>query len=596
MMKNVYWLLFTVAAALLVQCGDDSSYTETPKNLEDVLPMVVEPTEEEIGRGEVAEGSWLVGVRDVRADQPRQFSDYLSEARGYHPLLAERFLSNPEVRDLHYITSIDFARTQDFQWNGGQQSFFGWQPQSEKINLAEIEFFDGKKGFEMLKEWEAQGLIAYAEPNYISHLFQDNKTFEQYSADYATLVGGGGTPWLSQIDLLGAFNQLKSKKIDYDNPPLVAVMDSGVDYQHPALGQNIWQNPVPGQAGCLDDHYGCNATQSDKGILGNGDVFPQGVSGPNQPCLSEGTPCAHGTHVAGIIAAKPSATYGGVCPICKIVSIKVLGKDKHGKGSDTGILDSSILAGLTYISRFKSEGSQAIRLVNASFGKVQRSRSVEVMIRLLKSLGDGILVVGAAGNEDTMIRNYPAAYQDVVAVTNVLSNSGVKHQSSNFGIWTDIAAPGSGNCGGGAGGILSSVPGGSQACQIGTSMAAPIVTGVAALLLISEPEISFSALRDRLLTTSDPSLYSAAGNNPYYPKIEAEQFPIPLLGQGVVNANNALGNVVPDNKPSKRPLDRVNDGCGTITTAGNRAVNPWWLFVMPVLVVCGLSLRRRKEA
>src|SRR5690606_31214195 len=126
--------------------------------------------------------------------------------------------------------------------------------------------------------------------------------------------------------------------------------------------------------------YGCNTTQSQKGLLGNGDVHPVGTSAAGEACPESSMTCRHGTHVAGIIAAKPQNDYAGVCPHCQLMSVRIVGKTARGEGSDNSIMDSSIIAGFSYISRFKKSGSSAIKVVNASFGKFQRSRTVEILI------------------------------------------------------------------------------------------------------------------------------------------------------------------------------------------------------------------------
>ena len=86
---------------------------------------------------------------------------------------------------------------------------------------------------------------------------------------------------------------------------------------------------------------------------------------------------------------------------------------------DFSIADSAIIAGFSIRSGFKQGSEPAIRIINASFGKYDRSKSVELFINAMKNFGKGTLVIAAAGNEDTMKRSLPAAYANVVAVSNV---------------------------------------------------------------------------------------------------------------------------------------------------------------------------------
>ncbi|MGE0174847.1 MAG: S8 family serine peptidase [Oligoflexales bacterium] len=590
----------------VVQCGTDVGVDVDkllPKNQLAKLLPITKATARQIAKKEVAEGSYIVAFWDMLGDQPSQFLDYRSEAQGYHLAMAESFFSDPRVKNIQYLTSVDFDVDSKTNIDNKSPLFLDWKPQQKKANIASIVFSDNEAALETLEEWYRDGLIWYAEPNYISRLFQTEAKpeFQTVAETYEAMTGGASqnAPWLSQIKVVEAFKQLATPSVDTSNPPLIAIMDSGADYLHPQLKENIWQNSAVNLAGCLDDYVGCNTTQVDKGVLGNGDVFPMGTTEPGQPCPSNenSSTCKHGTHVAGLVAAKPTSGYGGVCPICTLVIVKIVGKSKQGIGDETGILDSSIIAGMTYISRFKQGGSTAIRLVNGSFGKFQRSRSVEVLIRLLKSVGEGVLVIAAAGNEDTMNRAYPAAYDDVVAVVNITSDKGTKAKSSNYGVWTDIAAPGDGPCPKGTLGlgVESTVPGGDSDCLVGTSMASPVVTGVAGLALLADPTLTYDQLRNRLLATADPGIYEIFENDPFYPKIKSEPRQIPLLGQGIVDAQAAVTGTIAVGQPQKNQLNRVSDDCGVLGGSGKTSHGAMSIILlfMPLAFVIAFRLKPR---
>ena len=149
--------------------------------------------------------------------------------------------------------------------------------------------------------------------------------------------------------------------------------------------------------------------------------------------MREQSNCSHGTHVAGIIAAEDSG-YIGICPYCSILVVKVVDiKIKDGKESFQ-IEDSAIIAGLAYVSGFTVNGEPLVRVINASFGKFQRSRSVGLLLIPFSKFGKGVLTIAAAGNEDTMKKQYPAAFDEVIAVANIESSKSLprKSPSSNF--------------------------------------------------------------------------------------------------------------------------------------------------------------------
>jgi subtilisin family serine protease len=232
-------------------------------------------------------------------------------------------------------------------------------------------------------------------------------------------------------------------------------------------------------------------------------------------------------------------------------------------------------------------------VINASFGKFERSRSVELFIKSLKSFGRGTLMVAAAGNEDTMRRQYPAGFDAVVAVSNVNSDAlePKKSPSSNFGTWVDIAAPGDGDCARGGPGILSSVPGGDSACKVGTSMSSPIVAGIAGLLLSKDPTLTADQVERRLLDTAEPDrLYSDSVNNGYRPNISGMGL-VPLLGSGVVNANLALNPSLDQSPPvTTQRNDLVRAGCGVVGGEASR-LGSWLWFLLPLAAV---GWRRRR--
>jgi subtilisin family serine protease len=250
------------------------------------------------------------------------------------------------------------------------------------------------------------------------------------------------------------------------------------------------------------------------------------------------------------------------------------------------IPDSAILAGLKYISLFKRGGKPLVRVINMSFGKYTRSRSVSLMIRLLRE--EGTIMIAAAGNEDSMKRSYPAGYGDSLAVS-ALDRNLRRAPYSNFGPWVDLAAPG-----GAQQDVISSYPGGLWFGQNGTSQAAPIVSGVAALYVAVNPEASYDDIKTALLSSSNGAIYNievADGYNRYYlQKVEGESVLRPLLGAGIVDAEAALKGYVQGYTAAKN-TQRVGYGCGVVgrrlssSVPNGMAEFPMWLCVLllPVL-------------
>ena len=260
---------------------------------------------------------------------------------------------------------------------------------------------------------------------------------------------------------------------------VVAVIDTGVDISHEDLAGAIWVNEdeIPGD-----------------GIDNDGNGFIDDVNGwnfiDNNNQLYTGKEDNHGTHAAGTIAA--SRNNGGSVGITdnqyvKIMSIKALGGEE-GKGSP-----ESVIAAIRYA---EANGAQ---ICNLSFGSENCTEEFRAAIQGSKML---FVVAAGNGNEDEIGYNidqnpvYPASlpYDNIITVANLIFN-GKLDRSSNFGpASVDIAAPGTF--------ILSTIPDKSYAFMSGTSMAAPMVAGAAAMLYSARPELSLQDVRNILITSA----------------------------------------------------------------------------------------------
>lgn len=630
--NHLFYILFAAHLFLMTTCSGDyrppeKNNADTNINLDtdtdDDLPAVRIATEDDENRNDVELNNYIVAFRPSVVGLPLYFATYRSEYQTYYSLLSEINKTDQNVVDIDFITSVDLKSmnnsTLDKKTSTGSfssdnlslhplgswfikavNSYISDPLRPMTASLAKVTFADHAAAKSTLLAWHEKGLIWYADPNYKSKL---NVDFKQYATDYTDLESQYW--WLKSIKLANAFNAIagidetkRNSNADIESePPVIAVMDSGVDYEHPQLKSQVWENPNAGQLNCETDTYGCNTTiAAKKGMLGNPNVHPFGTDGPGQACpdCSEedeackkiSNNCKHGTHVAGIIVGQygSSANVAGVCPFCKILIVNVVKTDSTGEPT---IPDDAILKGFKYLSLFrKKSGNSVIRIINSSFGKLTRARSTSVLVRLLSTTGTGALVIAAAGNEETMRRSWPAAVTEAIAVSAVDKNN-KKTNYSNFGPWVDIAAPG----GAANGSIQSTAPGGGDHASVGTSQATPVVSGVAGLVLALYPGLSFEELRGRIVSTADPALYSDEVQlNNYSPKISGESIRRPLLGSGLVDANAAVTNTS-QGAASGQILTRVKPTCGVVQMSSEHEsqnmlliILLMWIIVIPYVV------------
>ena len=335
--------------------------------------------------------------------------------------------------------------------------------------------------------------VAYAEPNYKIKLDDPDLTAAphdlllrssdderdtrpndpQFDEQWAlNNLGQDGGKERADLDALEAWLTTKGSE-----NVVVAVLDTGVDFTHVDLVNNMWIRPenVPAytddELGTFNDLNGYNGTDNI--------ADPMDDNG-------------HGTHCAGIIGAEGDNGEGiaGINWHVKIMPLKFLGRGGFGSVDDA-------IEAINYAIDRKEHGVN-IRIISASWGSTMKSKALEDTIR---AAGDeGILFVAAAGNDGSnndKRAHYPSNYD----LPNVISVAALDRNDqlagfSNYGVKSvHIAAPGKD--------ILSTWLNGNYREASGTSMATPYVSGVAALIIAKEPKISMEKLRDRLLNTAD---------------------------------------------------------------------------------------------
>lgn len=255
---------------------------------------------------------------------------------------------------------------------------------------------------------------------------------------------------------------------------LVAVVDTGVDFTHSDLLQNYV-------------------------ALGY-----DWVNRDNNPMDDNG----HGTHVAGIIAATLNNSLG-VAGLAQVSLMAEKSLDSTGEGFEAQLADGIIDA-----------VDKGARIISMSWGSSENSNLIHKAIQY--AYNHNVLLIAAAGNERTEQKNYPAAYSEVIAVTATDQNDSPAY-FTDYGSWVELAAPGVE--------IYSTLRGGSYGYMSGTSMAAPQVTGVAALVWSKFPQETRDDVRARLRDTADD--LGEPGFDVYY-------------GYGRVNARKALESGIHD--------------------------------------------------
>ncbi len=298
-------------------------------------------------------------------------------------------------------------------------------------------------------------------------------------------------------------------------PVIVAVIDTGVYRAHSDFTGQL----VPG----YDFISSTSISRDGNGIDDN----------PDDPGDSD-TPGAsswHGTHVAGTVAAATNNSGTGVAGTswgAKIMPLRALGK---GGGTSLDVAQS-----IRFAARLSNASNtlptRRADIINLSLGSSQATNAEREAVAAARAAG--VIIVAAAGNENVSTPFYPAAYDGVIGVS-ASTITGNKAYYSNFGSYIDIAAPGGDLTAGQSFGILSTYVDGYQSGSTdtrrstygflqGTSMAAPHVAGVIALMKAVHPDLTsdqVTALISECKITSNNGGTCTRDNNLGYGIIDA---------------------------------------------------------------------------
>ncbi len=347
------------------------------------------------------------------------------------------------------------------------------------LGVYRVRLRDGVTMDQAIAQIRKQPGVRFVEPNVIRHICATpNDTY--YSSQWPLPMVKADQAWSIWTPAVSS-------------PVVIAIVDTGVQYNHPDLTDAILRSG---------------------GKVVGFNAFTYTSTDPGDPYDDHG----HGTHCAGTAAGTINNSLGiagvaawnglsgtaGTAAI-RIMPIKVL--SSSGYGSDVNVAD-----GITYAV------DHGANVISMSFGDTATSTTLSDAMAYAWS--HGCVLVAAAGNNASTALFYPAAYANVVSVA-ATNSSDTRAWFSNYGTWVRVAAPGLD--------ILSTYPTSTYATMSGTSMAAPHVAGEAALLWAQRPDLTNQQIADTIVAQIDNadvySIASGAGRINVYKALRAIVLP-----------------------------------------------------------------------
>jgi subtilisin family serine protease/N-acetylneuraminic acid mutarotase len=433
--------------------------------------------------------------------------------------------------ELDRLLSDQGVQQADRLMPGGQGPYVSSAKTFGLDRIYRLRLASGRDPVEVVAALAADPGVEYAEPDFRATAVDAPEAPQSFAAASAPAATAPNDPFYADQWGLAAINAATAWEVVTGTPAIViAVVDSGIDTNHEDLMPNLWVNPGEIGNGIDDDNNGyVDDIQGWNFVSGSNDV-------------QDGW--GHGTQVAGVAAAATNNGLGiaGLCGNCRIMPVKVM--------ADSGVANySDIAAGVAYAA------AKGASIINLSLGGYADSRTLRDAIAA--AVAQGIVVVAGAGNDGLSTPFYPAAYPNVLAVA-ATTVSDTLAASSNRGAWISVAAPGVD--------ITTTYLGGGYGAASGTSMAAPLASGLAGLIRSRWPAWTEAMVRSQIRQT--------AGNidtlNPGY---EGQ------MGQGRINAAAAMQDPYPvltvsgiavNGDPLGRPTP------GQTATLAVTLRNDWW--------------------
>ena len=339
------------------------------------------------------------------------------------------------------------------------------------------------------------GMVEYAEPAYVEKIDfvpNDSLIAQQY--------------YLDLVKAIDAWDITMG-----DTSVVIAIVDSGVDLNHPDISDNIWKNPndpIDGVDndgnGFIDDYHGWDFA----GALANNQQ-----DGDNNPDIKKGGGHEHGLSVAGVASGVTNNVTGlaGIGYNTRIMVTKHFADDQP---EDAISYASNPYQGVIYAAEAGAD------IINCSWGSTFRSQFNQDIMNYV-ALDLGVLVVSSSGNSGKEESHYPSDYENVLSVSGI-DRSLKKSNFTTYGKGVDIAAPGSS--------IAVLQYDGTYGFTQGTSFSSPMVAGAAGLVKAKYPELTGLQVGELLRVSANDTIYEINSSSTFKNK----------LGKGVLDVYKAL--------------------------------------------------------
>lgn len=369
---------------------------------------------------------------------------------------------------------------------------------------------------EAIDSYTEDNNVQYASPNYIYQL-SENDQKQQYTASFST--NDSTQDYLRQVKATDAWATVQASN---HSAIKVVVLDTGVDLAHEDL-KNVLSTELSHEVINTDGNYILQTLQGDGYFNGNN--------------VDTSDKLSHGTHVAGIIAAQADNGLGiagvgsaGDNSTIDLVAVDVFDGYETANPSEpdrmVGATTASIVKGLNYAQDINA------KIINISLGGTNRSGEIQDLYMEAacnSAVNNGITIVCAAGNENIndsgVCRTIPSDFTSTISVININGSTNTRASSSNYGNLKDLSAPGVS--------ILSTYDytskGIAYAEMTGTSMAAPVVSGIVAMMYSVDNTLTPQKVREIINGTATD--IGTSGTDIY-------------TGHGLINAQAAINKVL----------------------------------------------------